>query len=458
MAAHSGETTGYPTEKSGTAVIVQPQFTGPNKESRYRQSLDDKLGEVSGLARAIGLDVAALKTVRISRPAPGYLIGKGSREDIGAMAAELEPDVIIVNHALTPIQQRNLERQWNTKVIDRTGLILEIFGARARTSEGKIQVELAALEYQKSRLVRSWTHLERQRGGAGFMGGPGETQIELDRRLIVDRIAKLKKELKHVTKTRDLQRRSRERVPFPIVALVGYTNAGKSTLFNFLTGADVYAEDLPFATLDPTMRKVTLRTGQEIIVSDTVGFITDLPTHLVASFRATLEQVDYADVILHVLDISLPDSAARREEVIRILGDIGIHYDRDERVLEVWNKIDALADDVRADAVNKARFSENAVAVSAVTGEGTEALLDRIESFLTAGIGVTQFSIPASDGRALAWLHANGQVLEQSESKGFIKLDLKIDSANLGRFRERFSYAPLNQKQANEKHVHDNAS
>jgi GTP-binding protein HflX len=358
------------------------------------------------------------------------------------MVKDLQPSVVIVNHALSPIQQRNLETELKAKVIDRTGLILEIFGDRARTREGQIQVELAALEYQKSRLVRSWTHLERQRGGMGKTGGPGEKQLELDRRMIVDQIARLKKDLEQIRRNRDLQRRSRERTPFPIVALVGYTNAGKSTLFNRLTGADVFAENLLFATLDPTMRKVELKTGQEIILADTVGFIADLPTHLVAAFRATLEQVQYADVILHVRDVSNPAHEAQKEVVISIMEDLGIDYAHDARVIEVLNKLDALSGPAHDDAVRAARFAERTVAVSARTGEGTGDLLAMIEGLVGAARRAVDFEIALSDGQALAWLYRNAQIEGRTDGESHATVSVRIEPADLGRFMERFGYRP----------------
>lgn len=412
------------------------------KVRSYVPDLEDQVEEAQGLARSIGLRVLDSRTVRITKPNPGTLLGAGLCDEIGEAVALHKPELVIVNHTLSPVQQRNLERAWRVKVIDRTGLILEIFGARAQTREGRIQVDLALLEYQKSRLVRSWTHLERQRGGLGKTGGPGEKQLEIDRRLVSEKIDRLKKDLEQVRKNRALQRRSRERTPFPIIALVGYTNAGKSTLFNRMTGASVFAEDLPFATLDPTLRQIKLANGQIVIMADTVGFIADLPTHMVAAFRATLEQVQYADVILHVRDMASHGRDAQKEDVILTLAELGIDHDRDPRMIEVMNKLDALPPEERDDLQNRAHFAERVVAISALDGQGIETLLAEIEKIVARHRRVVSFRLPVMDGGALAWLHRNSHILERSDTDQHIHVTLEIEPADLGRFTERFSYQP----------------
>jgi GTP-binding protein HflX len=375
--------------------------------------------------------------VRLARPIPSTLLGSGSVETLATTIAEGEVGLVVVDGTLSPVQQRNLERRWKAKVIDRTGLILEIFGARARTHEGRLQVELAALSYQRSRLVRSWTHLERQRGGFGFLGGPGESQLEIDRRLIGERIGKLKRELDDVKRTRALHREARRRVPYPVVALVGYTNAGKSTLFNRLTRAQVAAEDLLFATLDPTMRRLALPSGKTVILSDTVGFISELPTHLVAAFRATLEEVTEADIVVHVRDAHHPDSAAQRADVLAVLGDLGLGALVDDGLIEVLNKIDLLDEAARASLVNQAQRNDEVVALSAATGEGCEGLLRLIATRLDSSARAVRIDVPLSDGKTLAWIYSRGEVLGRRDDGEAAHLSVRLSDADLGRLRHR---------------------
>lgn len=373
----------------------------------------DRLHEATGLAEAIDLNVIDSMLVPVATPRPATLFGTGKVESLKALIAAHDIELVIIDHPVSPIQQRNLEKAWNTKVLDRTGLILEIFGRRARTKEGRLQVELAHLSYQKSRLVRTWTHLERQRGGYGFLGGPGEAQIELDRRMIDERIIAIRKDLEVVVRTRELHRQGRRRVPYPVVAIVGYTNAGKSTLFNRITGADVFAKHQLFATLDPTMREVRLRSGRRIILSDTVGFISDLPTMLVAAFRATLEEVIEADLILHVRDIAHLESDSQARDVEAVLTDLGIDTLAAEApILEVWNKIDLLSGPTREEAVSAARFADRPPAlVSAATGEGIDGLLAEIDKRLGRGDAVVELVIPAHEGRLINWLYEEAEVL-----------------------------------------------
>ncbi|HYF89573.1 GTPase HflX [Azospirillum sp.] len=398
-----------------------------------------RLQEAHGLAEAIQLDVVQQEIAKIARPDAGTLFGRGTVQRIADMVEAQGIDLVIVDHPLTPVQQRNLELAASAKVIDRTGLILEIFGERARSHEGQLQVELAALTYQRSRLVRSWTHLERQRGGFGFLGGPGETQIELDRRLIGERITRLKREIADLRRTRALHRSARQRAATPMIALVGYTNAGKSTLFNALSGAQVHAENQLFATLDPTVRQITLPSGRRAALSDTVGFISDLPHGLVAAFRATLEEVQAADIILHVRDVSHPDSEAQREDVERVLGDLDIDASRDPRVIEVLNKTDLLSTTHRA--ALEMRFANNgstdhgaAVAVSALAGQGLDDLLRLLDRRLSQGKRLMELDIPASDGRTLAWLYDHGQVLDRRDEEDRVRLRVCLDEADYARF------------------------
>ena len=390
-----------------------------------------------GLARAIRLDVVLAEVARITRPRPSSLIGSGTLENLGSLISENGIGLVIIDSALSPVQQRNLERRWQTKVIVRTGLILEIFGARARTYEGRLQVELAALSYQRSRLVRSWTHLERQRGGFGFLGGPGESQLEIDRRLIGERIARLKRELDATKRTRALHREARRRVPYPVAALVGYTNAGKSTLFNRLTRSSVVAGDMLFATLDPTMRRLELPSGRQAILSDTVGFISDLPTHLVAAFRATLEEVTEADIVVHVRDASHPDSEAQRGDVLKVLSELGLDEPREDGLIEAMNKIDLVDPVTRASLGNQQRRNSHSIAVSATTGEGCEALLDLIDRRLESEARVTRLDVPLADGKTLAWIYDRGEVLGRRDDNEAAHLSVRLSDEDISRLRHR---------------------
>jgi GTP-binding protein HflX len=422
------------------AAVLSPYVT------RARDALRDsdaKLEEVVGLARAIDLDVRLALGTPLRRITPATLVGKGVVERMRLAVDEQGIGLVIVDDRLTPVQQRNLEKAWNTKVIDRTGLILEIFGERARTHEGRLQVELAALDYQRGRLVRSWTHLERQRGGFGFLGGPGESQIEIDRRLIGERIIRIKRDLEGVKRTRAVNRAGRRKARLPTVALVGYTNAGKSTLFNRLSGADVFARNLLFATLDPTMRSIGLPGGRECVISDTVGFVSDLPTHLVAAFRATLEEVVEADLIVHVRDVAHPDSERQRtdvEEVLRTLG--AIEEGGGIPVVEALNKIDALPAEQRHILQTKASAGPERnrhFPVSALTGEGVEGLLRAVEDVLGQDAAAREVSVPLSDGATIAWLYRHGDVRSRRDDGETARLTVALDAAASAQFDRRLA-------------------
>ena len=450
-ASPSGPGSGIDLKREGRALsrayVVGPYLAGRGRGARKQVEQGDRtpqarLDEAVGLAMAIDLEIAGSQIAPLNELRPATYLGAGKVADVARLVEEAEADLVVMDCALSPVQQRNLEKAFAAKVIDRTGLILEIFGKRARTREGRLQVELAHLSYQKSRLVRSWTHLERQRGGFGFMGGPGETQIEADRRLIQERITRLERDLEQVKRTRGLHRKAREKVPFPVIALVGYTNAGKSTLFNRLTRAEVTAKDMLFATLDPTIRAIRLPHGEKVMLSDTVGFISNLPTMLVSAFRATLEEVIEAKIILHVRDISDPDNEAQSADVAEVLRQIGIEDSAAHRIIEVWNKADLLPADDRAVLRNRAKnhpADKRPVIVSAMTGQGAEQLLQRIEEALAAGRSEYWLQLPVSDGAALAWLHQNVEVLDRRDAgDNCFDVHVRVAPERCDRFLRRF--------------------
>lgn len=416
------------------AMVIHPALKAAEGGIRLPEA---RLDEAVGLAQAIDLDIVISEVVPVSKRRPATLLGKGAVERLNEIVQAQDIMVAVVDGHLSPVQQRNLERAWSCKVIDRTGLILEIFGERARTREGSLQVELAALSYQRSRLVRSWTHLERQRGGFGFLGGPGETQIEADRRMIGERIVKLKRELEEVKRTRELHRSARRKIPYPIIALVGYTNAGKSTLFNRLTRAEVLAKDMLFATLDPTMRGLSLPSGRNVILSDTVGFVSDLPHELVAAFRATLEEVLEAELVVHVRDVAHPDAEAQAADVETVLKDLGLAEIVDRGLVEALNKTDLLPDAERMEVINHAKRRPDSIPVSALSGDGIDDLLACFDRLLSKNRETLDFQLPLSDGSSISWLYRHGEVVARRDDDSTAYMRVRLDQADAQRFQQR---------------------